>query len=79
MTVTETISTNLAFSRQDYVNPTEFNKNPRNGLVTDTTPQPDGYDLDVRRLMCTSDVWESHSRTGPYGLLCVRSCRLPYT
>lgn len=76
MTVTETISMNLAFSRQDYVNPTEFNKNPRNCLVAGTTPQPDGHDLDVRGLMCTSDVWVAHSRTAPSSLLCVASCRL---
>jgi len=63
MTVTERIFTNLAFSRQVYVNPTEFNENPRNDLVTDTTSQPDGHDL-----ICTSDKWESH-RTGASSLL----------
>ena len=68
MTVTETFFTNLAFSRQVYWNPTEFNENPRNDLVADTTSQPDGHNLDVRRLICTSDIWESH-RPGASSLL----------
>jgi len=76
MAVTETIFTNLAFSRQVYVKPTEFNENPRNGLVADTTSQPDGHDLDIRRLVCTSDIWESHSRSGASSLLCMMLCRL---
>lgn len=79
MTVTETIFKTLAFSRQVYVNPTEFNENPRNGLVADTTSQPNGHDLDIGRLMCTSDIWESHSRTGASSLLCMTPCRLSYT
>ena len=61
-----------------YVNPTEFNENPRNGLVADTTSQPDGHDLDIRRLMCAGDIWESHSRTGASSLLCMTPCRLSY-
>jgi hypothetical protein len=78
MTVAETIFTNLAFSRQVYVSPIEFSENPRNGLVVDTTSQPDGHDLDIRRLMCASDIWESH-RTGASSRLCMTPCRLSYT
>lgn len=78
-TVTETIFTNLVFSRRVYVNPIEFNENPRNGLVADTTSQPDGNELDIRRLMCTSHIWESHSRNGASSLLCMMPCRLSYT
>jgi hypothetical protein len=59
--------------------PRRIYKNPRNASAADTTSHPQGHDLDVRRLMCTTDIWGSHSRTDATSPLYMTPCRLSYT
>jgi hypothetical protein len=72
------IFTNSAFSVQVYVKHAEFNENPRHDLVVDTS-QPDGHDVDIRRLTCTSDICGGGGCLTACSLLCKTPCRLLYT